>query len=60
GVALSVTAFPVLARILAEVKLLNSDLGRIAMSAAIVNDMCAWILLALAIASGCSREITPR
>ncbi|KAK3135252.1 hypothetical protein QOZ80_5BG0416670 [Eleusine coracana subsp. coracana] len=50
GVALSVTAFPVLARILAEIKLLNSVLGRIAMSAAIVNDMCAWILLALAIA----------
>ncbi|VAH08561.1 unnamed protein product [Triticum turgidum subsp. durum] len=50
GVALSVTAFPVLARILAEIKLLNSDLGKIAMSAAIVNDMCAWILLALAIA----------
>jgi Kef-type K+ transport system membrane component KefB len=50
GVALSVTAFPVLARILAEIKLLNSDLGRISMSAAIVNDMCAWILLALAIA----------
>ncbi|KAM0842638.1 hypothetical protein ACQ4PT_058236 [Festuca glaucescens] len=50
GVALSVTAFPVLARILAEIKLLNTELGRIAMSAAIVNDMCAWILLALAIA----------
>ncbi|XP_020198260.1 cation/H(+) antiporter 15-like [Aegilops tauschii subsp. strangulata] len=49
GVALSVTAFPVLARILAEIKLLNSELGRTAMSAAIVNDMCAWILLALAI-----------
>ncbi|VAH20391.1 unnamed protein product [Triticum turgidum subsp. durum] len=50
GVALSVTAFPVLARILAEIKLLNSELRKIAMSAAIVNDMCAWILLALAIA----------
>ncbi|KAJ3669111.1 hypothetical protein LUZ60_011061 [Juncus effusus] len=50
GVALSVTAFPVLARILAEIKLLNCDLGRIAMSAAIVNDMCSWILLALSIA----------
>ncbi|KAL6616278.1 hypothetical protein ACP70R_038548 [Stipagrostis hirtigluma subsp. patula] len=50
GVALSVTAFPVLARILAEIKLLGTELGRIAMSAAIVNDMCAWILLALAIA----------
>ncbi|OVA01158.1 Cation/H+ exchanger [Macleaya cordata] len=50
GVALSVTAFPVLARILAELKLLNTELGRIAMSSAIVNDICAWILLALAIA----------
>lgn len=49
GIALSVTAFPVLARILAELKLLNSELGRISMSSAIINDMCAWILLALAI-----------
>jgi len=50
GVSMSITAFPVLARILAEIKLLGTDLGRIAMSAAIVNDMCAWILLAIAIA----------
>ncbi|XP_062147774.1 cation/H(+) antiporter 15 [Alnus glutinosa] len=50
GVALSVTAFPVLARILAELKLINAELGRIAMSSALVNDMCAWVLLALAIA----------
>lgn len=50
GVALSVTAFPVLARILAELKLINTELGRIAMSSALINDMCAWILLALAIA----------
>lgn len=50
GVALSVTAFPVLARILAELKLINTELGRIAMSSALVNDMCAWVLLALAIA----------
>jgi len=50
GVALSVTAFPVLARILAELKLLNSEIGRLAMSSALVNDVCAWILLAFAIA----------
>ncbi|RLN39835.1 hypothetical protein C2845_PM01G24980 [Panicum miliaceum] len=50
GVALSITAFPVLARILAELKLLTTDLGRMAMSAAAVNDITAWILLALAIA----------
>ncbi|XP_047045244.1 cation/H(+) antiporter 19-like [Lolium rigidum] len=50
GVSLSITAFPVLARILAELKLLTTDLGRMAMSAAAVNDVVAWILLALAIA----------
>lgn len=50
GVALSITAFPVLARILAELKLLTTDIGRMAMSAAAVNDVAAWILLALAIA----------
>lgn len=50
GVSLSITAFPVLARILAELKLLTTDVGRIAMSAAAVNDVTAWILLALAIA----------
>ncbi|XP_065882183.1 cation/H(+) antiporter 18-like [Euphorbia lathyris] len=50
GVALSITAFPVLARILAELKLLTTDVGRMAMSAAAVNDIAAWILLALAIA----------
>ncbi|KAK1316088.1 Cation/H(+) antiporter 19 [Acorus calamus] len=50
GVALSITAFPVLARILAELKLLTTDVGRVSMSAAAVNDVTAWILLALAIA----------
>lgn len=50
GVALSITAFPVLARILTELKLLTTDIGRVAMSAAAVNDVAAWILLALAIA----------
>jgi Kef-type K+ transport system membrane component KefB len=50
GVSHSVTAFPVLARILAELKLINTELGRIALSSALANDMCAWVLLALAIA----------
>ncbi|KAI5656351.1 hypothetical protein M9H77_25144 [Catharanthus roseus] len=50
GVALSVTAFPVLARILAELKLLNTEMGRLALSSALINDMCAWILLVVAIA----------
>ncbi|KAF3975631.1 hypothetical protein ACB098_01G147600 [Castanea mollissima] len=57
GVALSITAFPVLARILAELKLLTTNVGQMAMSAAAVNDVAAWILLALAIAlSGTGRS----
>ncbi|CAM6121388.1 unnamed protein product [Calypogeia fissa] len=50
GVAMAITAFPVLARILAERKLLTTNVGQMAMSAAAVNDVSAWILLALAIA----------
>ncbi|MFS7936820.1 putative cation/H+ exchanger, sodium/solute symporter superfamily [Helianthus anomalus] len=57
GVAMSITAFPVLARILAELKLLTTDVGKLAMSAAAVNDIAAWILLALAVAlSGTGRS----
>ncbi|KAL6536392.1 Cation/H(+) antiporter 18 [Orobanche gracilis] len=61
GVALSITTFPVLARILAELKLLTTDVGRMAMSAAAVNDVAAWILLALAVAlsgAGCSPMVS--
>ncbi|XVF08063.1 hypothetical protein REPUB_Repub06bG0193400 [Reevesia pubescens] len=50
GVSLSITAFPVLARILAELKLLTTQVGEIAMAAAAFNDVAAWILLALAVA----------
>ncbi|XP_028093145.1 cation/H(+) antiporter 15-like [Camellia sinensis] len=50
GVALSVTAFLVFACILAELKLLSSNIARIAMASTLINDVCAWILLAIAIA----------
>ncbi|XP_022143960.1 cation/H(+) antiporter 20 [Momordica charantia] len=50
GVALSITAFPVLARILAELKLLTTHVGETAVAAAAFNDVAAWILLALAVA----------
>lgn len=47
GTAMSITAFPVLARILAERKLLRSRVGVIAISCAAVDDITAWCLLAL-------------
>ncbi|CAO2822249.1 unnamed protein product [Amaranthus hypochondriacus] len=50
GVAMSITAFPVLARILAELKLLTTRVGETAMTIAAFDDVAAWILLALAVA----------
>ena len=47
GTAMSVTAFPVLARILKERNLLSTDLGRVAISCAAVDDVTAWLLLAI-------------
>jgi Kef-type K+ transport system membrane component KefB len=47
GTAMSVTAFPVLARILKEKNLLSTDLGRVAISCAAVDDVTAWLLLAI-------------
>jgi Kef-type K+ transport system membrane component KefB len=47
GVAMSVTAFPVLARILAEQGLTRTSLGTMALACAAVADMAAWCLLAL-------------
>ncbi|CAK8539293.1 unnamed protein product [Lathyrus sativus] len=50
AIVLSVTSFPVLARILTELKLINTELGKLALSTSLVNDVFAWVLLALAIA----------
>jgi K+:H+ antiporter len=50
GVSFSITAFPVLARILTELKLLQTSVGVIVLSAGIGNDVTGWILLALTVA----------
>jgi K+:H+ antiporter len=47
GVAMSITAFPVLARILVERRMLRHPVGAMAMAAAAVDDVTAWALLAL-------------
>lgn len=50
GIAMSITAFPVLARILEERRLQNTPLGTTAILCAAVDDVVAWTLLALALA----------
>jgi Kef-type K+ transport system membrane component KefB len=49
GVALSITAFPVLARILEDRGLQRTPLGVLALTCAAINDAIAWCLLALAV-----------
>lgn len=48
--AMSVTAFPVLARILKDRNLTHSTPGRLALSAAVIDDGCVWIFLAVVMA----------
>ncbi|RMZ75430.1 hypothetical protein DV737_g5286, partial [Chaetothyriales sp. CBS 132003] len=50
GVAMAITAFPVLCRILTSLKLLGTPVGVIVLSAGIGNDVVGWILLALCVA----------
>ena len=50
GVAFSITAFPVLARILTELKLLDTTVGIVVLSAGVGNDIVGWTLLALSVA----------
>src|ERR1700722_3432068 len=49
AVATAITAFPVLARILVERGMQRTRLGSLALAAASVNDVLAWILLALVV-----------
>ncbi|KAH7654157.1 Adenine nucleotide alpha hydrolases-like protein [Dioscorea alata] len=49
GVLFSITAFSVLARILAELKLLSSDMGGLAISSVLIVDTCSWALFSMAL-----------
>lgn len=49
GIAMSITAFPVLARIIAERGLSGSSLGNIAIACAAVDDVTAWCILAVVV-----------
>jgi len=54
-VALSVTAFPVLARIVADRKLDKSPMGTMALTCAAADDIAAWCLLSIVVSFAHSR-----
>jgi Kef-type K+ transport system membrane component KefB len=50
GVSMSITAFPVLARILVERRMLKRPVGALSLACAAIDDVTAWFLIALATA----------
>ncbi|MFJ6611210.1 cation:proton antiporter [Streptomyces sp. NPDC091289] len=58
ALAMSVTAFPVLARILTDRKIAGTTVGGLAITCAAVDDITAWCLLALATALGGHTSMT--
>ena len=56
AVSVSITAFPVLARILADQKLSATKLGHVAIACAALNDVVAWSFLAWIVAISRSGE----
>jgi Kef-type K+ transport system membrane component KefB len=51
GVSLSVTAFPVLARILTDRNISRSHMGALALTCAAIDDVTAWCLLAVVVST---------
>jgi Kef-type K+ transport system membrane component KefB/nucleotide-binding universal stress UspA family protein len=50
GAAMSITAFPVLARILTERNLMHTKVGAVTIACAAIDDVTAWSILAVVIA----------
>lgn len=46
GTALSITALPVIAKILIDLNMFRSDLGMILIAVAVINDIVGWLLFA--------------
>lgn len=59
AIAMSITAFPVLARILEDQKLSATKLGHIAIACAALNDVLAWSILAWVAAISRAHGSTP-
>jgi Kef-type K+ transport system membrane component KefB len=63
GISMSITAFPVLARILEERKLLGGAIGTTALAAAAIDDLLGWLLItlatALAVSGGTAGDVLP-
>ena len=51
GTALAISALPVIARILMDLKLMRTELGAMIMTAAMFNDLVGWLLFGVILSS---------
>jgi Kef-type K+ transport system membrane component KefB len=58
GIAMSITAFPVLARILKERKMTTTPIGSMALICAAINDVTAWCILPVVVAVSKAESMT--
>lgn len=58
GVSMSVTALPVLVRILKDLGMFRSEVGVVALTCAVIDDVTAWTLLALVVALVTASSLT--
>ena len=59
GAAMSITAFPVLARIIRERGITDTTVGALALSAGAIDDAAAWLILAVVLGSVSGRMVGP-
>ena len=62
GISMSITAFPVLARILDERGMLGGTIGTAALAAAAIDDLLGWLLITVATAlalAGSAEDVLP-
>ena len=59
GTAMSITAFPVLARILTERRLLSTRVGALTLACAAIDDVTAWAILAAVVVLARSQAAGP-
>ncbi len=57
GAAMSITAFPVLARILRDRRLSHTQIGVLALASAAIDDVLAWCILAVVAAVATARDL---
>ncbi|HEX6358906.1 cation:proton antiporter [Actinophytocola sp.] len=58
GVSMSITALPVLVRILKDTGMFRTEVGVVALTCAVVDDVTAWCLLALVVALVTASSLT--